>query len=204
MPRMRKSVKQKTSKRNFMKTIEVFEIDELSDDAKKRAIESLRDINVSHSWWELVYDKHKQIINDAGFINPELHFSGFWSQGDGACFDCDYVNIEQYAQTTNEKRVLALQKEEYIDFGVMKNGYANHYSHEKTRYTDWSANRTVSGVLKAVCDGLENKIENRRLELCRALYRDLEAEYSYLTSDELILEVIRDSDYHFLENGTLI
>lgn len=39
------------------------------------------------SWWyECVYDTWKEALKQIGFYNVEIHFSGFWSQGDGASF----------------------------------------------------------------------------------------------------------------------
>lgn len=40
-----------------------------------------------NEWYDFIYDDWKETLENAGFINPEIHFSGFWSQGDGACFD---------------------------------------------------------------------------------------------------------------------
>ena len=40
-----------------MKTIEtvVYDFDELSDEAKQKAINNLSDINVDYGWWEFQY-----------------------------------------------------------------------------------------------------------------------------------------------------
>ena len=41
-------------------------------------------------------------------------------------------------------------------------------------------------------------------ELCKDLYRSLEKEYDYLTSDEGVKETLIDSDYKFDEEGNLV
>lgn len=37
-------------------TITVYQFNELSDDAKQKAVEKFYDINVDHDWWTSVYD----------------------------------------------------------------------------------------------------------------------------------------------------
>ncbi len=41
-------------------------------------------------------------------------------------------------------------------------------------------------------------------ELCKDLYRSLEKEYDYLTSDEAVKETLIDNDYKFDEEGNLV
>jgi hypothetical protein len=43
--------------------------------------------------------------------------------------------------------------------------------------------------------------EALRLALCKAIYRDLEDEYEYLTSDEALLELASGNDYVFTISG---
>jgi hypothetical protein len=39
--------------------------------------------------------------------------------------------------------------------------------------------------------------------ICSELYRTLEKEYDYFTSDEQIAEALRDNDYDFTEGGNI-
>jgi hypothetical protein len=48
-----------------------------------------RDFNVNHDWWDSTYDDFRQICEILGVDpntrrDPDVRFSGFWSQGDGA------------------------------------------------------------------------------------------------------------------------
>jgi hypothetical protein len=40
-------------------------------------------------------------------------------------------------------------------------------------------------------------------DTCRAIYRRLEKEYEYLTSDESIIETIHANEYEFTEDGKI-
>ena len=46
------------------------------------------------------------------------------------------------------------------------------------------------------------KIEDKRLELCKYFYNTLEKDYYYLQSDECIKETIIANEYEFLKDGT--
>ena len=67
-----------------MKTIEtkVYQFSELSEEAKKKAIENLQDINVNHhDWWKFTYDDADQVgIEITGFDVYHNKISGnmFW------------------------------------------------------------------------------------------------------------------------------
>jgi hypothetical protein len=73
-----------------MRTIEttIYEFDELSDDAKEKALDKCRDWSVDHDWWEYLFESRAEQWAEKGYsVDPkDIHFSGFWSQGDGACF----------------------------------------------------------------------------------------------------------------------
>ena len=47
---------------------EVFKFNELSEDAKQKAVEKLWDINLEHDWWECIYDNAE---------NAHLKINGF-------------------------------------------------------------------------------------------------------------------------------
>ena len=87
---------------------------------------------------------------------------------------------------------------------ISKTSFANHYSHEKTRYVDFDSiamdrQTNIHNALSELCQTIEAK----RLELSREIYKDLESTYDSLTSDEQIIETIELNDYTFTEDGKL-
>jgi hypothetical protein len=174
-----------------------YTFEELSENAKKKAIENNIHINTEDDFWhELLIDGFIEDLDKIGFENAKIYFSGFWSQGDGLCFDAD-INIYNFCETTNEKRV-----SNFANIFIEKNQYSNHYNHEKTRYTNYEL--TNGRNINNVIDILKNKIEALRLEKCREFYNILEKEYYFLQSDETIIETILSNEYEFNENGQLI
>ena len=85
--------------------VNVYKFDELSDEAKEKVLEKHRDINVDDShWYEFTMEMWKEKLKEAGFDDAEIHFSGFWSQGDGACFDakCDVACLDESVYPKHE------------------------------------------------------------------------------------------------------
>ena len=66
---------------------EVFKFSELDDRAKERARDWYRNGALDYEWWDCTFDDAKQCLALAGFDVDKIYFSGFSSQGDGACFN---------------------------------------------------------------------------------------------------------------------
>ena len=186
-----------------MRTVrtKIYKFEELSKEAQREAIQNFRNINNSDDFWfDAILEGFKERLETIGFYNATIQFSGFWSQGDGLCFDAK-IDASKFATTINEKRVCNLINECFIDeFTIEKTSFANHYSHEKTRYIDYSIcnGNNLNEELKK----LSNKIELKRLDLCREFYSILEKDYYFLESDECVKETIIANEYEFLKDGT--
>lgn len=211
-----------------MRTIEtkLYQFDELSEDAKEKAREWFRGLLFSDSNdWEHVYadaDECAAILgidiarrnsrNMGGGINssPEIMFSGFWSQGDGACFEGTYrykkgaaKAIRQHAPQDTELHRIAdgLQKVQARNFYKLTASMAHsgHYMHSgcmsvSVEHADdtW---RTVSD---------EDDIRQLMRDFADWIYSQLHREYDYQTSDEVVDENIRANEYEFTEDGEVI
>ena len=75
------------------KTVMLYKINELGEDAKEKAIESSREWNVNDEWWEGVYDWAKEAATKLGLSVSSIYFSGFSHQGQGSCFSGDYTYV---------------------------------------------------------------------------------------------------------------
>ncbi len=78
-------------------TIDVYTFDELSTNAQKRAIEAYRPIAAADEWYEYTFELWQKLLSSIGFDDAKLSFSGFTSQGDGASFTCDNVDVAKFA-----------------------------------------------------------------------------------------------------------
>lgn len=185
------------------KSYDLFSIDELGVDARAKAIESLYDCNIDYDWWDCVYEDWKTTLSDMGFNDAEIHFSGFGSQGDGACFTAtvDLAKWLKVNKLAGKNRALYNQAEG-VTVSIISSD--SRYSHEMTMSieSDYYGNLTdkTSGQYYA----LEEKIlEDARVQ-ARLIYRQLEKEYDYLTSEDAIIETIKANDWTFLEDGKMM
>lgn len=141
----------------------------------------INDIDIDY---EEVLLHHLNIINSYGFDTEldQIYFKGFWSQGDGASFDFNNVDIEIFLQKLKLKSEYKKLRSKINDIDLKyysyKNSFSTHYCHEKTRVTVYDYNSyNVSSNLVNLIEQLKTRIEEIRLELCYSLYNDLEEHY---------------------------
>jgi hypothetical protein len=193
-----------------MKTISIEKIVFTLDEVKEQAIQRNWDINVDHDWWQFVYDDAATIFEMLGYSldeKPPFFFSGFSSQGDGACINranWSYVTgcvkaVRDYAPCDDELHRIAreLQNIAAKSFytGTASIQQSGYYYHEISMlfYTDCE---------KGYFD--EANFQDVTTDLCKWLYKRLEADYNYLTREEAIEETLRCNGYEFDEDGNII
>lgn len=185
----------------------VYKFTELPPEAKEKAIEHCRNFNVDQDWHEFTFEGWCELLESYGFSGATIYFSGFWSQGDGACFDCKYIDLPQAFNAfaaenpVKHKNWILDYIDSYCSARIITVNH--HYSHEKTRRIESSIDRDLPR-LNATVEKFFNWIEEKRLELCRKIYKSLEEDYNYLTSDESIIEAIEANEYEFTSEGELV
>jgi hypothetical protein len=138
-----------------------------------------------------------------------VHWSGFSSQGDGACFEGRVANMEKFFKAHNlagSFPMVQLLAEESI-CAISWTHQSSHYCHENTLrfsadYGDFDedmADKFQGGLRAAWNITLEDQlgpftraVETIVKNYCKKLYRRLEREYDYLTSDEVVDKYIRE------------
>ena len=187
---------------SIKKEIELFKFSELSDEAKERAIEKRREDQ--EIWLDYTIKESIQDLQKLGIINPEILYSGFHSQGDGACFTCDNVNIRDFLTKTDKlsEFPFILSIEDQIVIKIVHN---DMYYHEKSVSYDieFDINDEQLELHKEEIINFEKFFEEWRIGECKRIYKALQDDYEYLTSRECIIESIEDNDYLFWPNGNL-
>lgn len=212
-----------------MKIIEVkaYKFSELSDAAKEKARDWYREGNMDDNFWsEYVIDEAVEqgkllgidfkerrvpLMNGKTRGEPCIYWSGFSSQGDGACFEGSWcagdVQADKVAEdwgdsadTTEIRRiagVLAEIAKEWprASFTVTHSG---HYSHEYC--TNFSVEMDEDPDM-VVPDGAEDDLIEVARDFMKWIYRRLENEWRYRNSDECVDEEIEANDLLFTEDG---
>jgi hypothetical protein len=179
-------------------SIDIYKFDELDQQTQNKVLERHREINVEHNWWDFVLADYQENLADQGFFNAEISFRGFWSQGDGCSFKAD-IDIDKLLpvkyQALNHNCELSVYFERY-------HGYSSYSIHHIR--TDFYTERDNVKELEDLHKCFESWLEEYYKGLCFAIYRDLEAEYESLISDEAVRNALIDGEYEFKENGELI
>jgi hypothetical protein len=211
-------------------TINVYTYAELlklgNQNAINKATEWLQECATMDGWYEYVYDTWAAALAQIGFENAKIEFSGFWSQGDGASFTAD-IDVEKLAKFLASdippKDCIEGDPEDFRPWIVHKCGkptdtrYAwltdiglygrvvrtsHQYSHENTCRADIEYREPREHTaLEAVIGEFEKDAETLRLNLCGAIYRDLEQEHEYLMSEEYLHELAEINEYMFRIDG---
>lgn len=222
------------------RTTTVYTFDELSDRAKERARDWYRSVandDFSSCGAESTIEdaarmadllginlrnRRVRLMNGGTRLEPEVYWSGFSSQGDGACFVGTYSykpgSVKAIAaeappgddaahKQNNELNRIArdlaeLQRPHFYKLSASVR-HTGHYSHEHSTTIDVDCEcascqrgNNVDGKAR------DENVADLLRDFMRWIYRALEAEWIYQNSNEQVDDMIRANDYEFNEDGT--
>ena len=195
-----------------IRTITEYSFDELSEEAQERAVQDVQesDYYMDLEWWEYNDEDFQRILHILGFYQVETYFTGFYSQGDGACFEASYSNEKRI--TTKIKKHAPLDKELHrIARRLMELQQKAQYRFEgkiyRGRYTNYYHSNTMCFEPYYSEDRL-SKYKDNFMDICRDLadwyYSGLERQYDYHMSDDGVRDYLIGNDYQFDINGERI
>lgn len=222
-----------------MKVIEtnVYEYDELSDSAKEKAREWYKRNNDDNYWSEWIIEEAAAQGELLGITfkeqakesrsgkplpsKPCIYWSGFWCQGDGACFEGSWSArdclagagkvADGWGESTQKRELLRIATEFFqlatkfpnASFTVKHSG---HYQHENCTEFDFAFPREDGSDewpegeedrYSEACDDIKKTAK----DFMRWIYRHLEDGYNAENADDNIAENIRANEYTFTEEG---
>lgn len=208
--------------RTVEKTVYTFE--ELDDRAKEKAR------LIASSWpfqdssdWEGVYEdaaetayllgidlrqRRVTLMDNSHRYDPAIYFSGFSSQGDGACFESEYrykkgalkaITTERPEDKELARIAKALQEVQRRNFYQLraKTAQVGFYSHSGCMAVDVYRNDD-----KDVSESDEEDVRDLLRDFADWIYSQLTAEYEYQCSNEVIDERLSDG-YEFSKDGSI-
>lgn len=214
----------------------VYTYDELDDSAKAKA----REWYVQHVFndacdWEFVYEDAELMANLMGIeidrrawtnphghkgSEPRIYFSGFWSQGDGACFEGTYRYKKGAVAAIKKETGFGYKRpdgtvgtgdKELIRIATELQAIQRKHFYKLRAACTLNGHYYHSGCMGVDVEDYENKyrdlgdaeVEVRQLmrDFADWIYERLEDEYDYQTSDEAVEESIRVNEYEFYQSG---
>ena len=202
----------------------VYTIEELSDGAKETVRAWYRETCLDYEWYDFVYEDFRTICGILGVTlrttpvrlhgggtreKPNLFWTGFSFQGDGASFEGTYSHprgaaraIRAHAPQDTELHRIAddlqeIQRRNFwqVHATVRQNG---RYCHEYSMAIEVERDSPAS---QPMTDGAEDTVIEAMRDLARWLYRQLRQEFEHLTSDGAIDEIVAANEWTFTAGG---
>lgn len=200
---------------------------------RNELLKEYRSANVEYDWWDFLYEDFIQDLAAIGIAvdtrpcrlmsgkivqGPQIFFSGFWSQGDGACFEGRVEDWPKLLTAMGETKFIPEAKgwrftcaargiychSGYMQFDCEIDLEPNPYDadDQMLQHVAWKLGRATEDDVGKLVHALEAKFR----ELADDLYKKLEEEYDHQTSDEQVIDWIlehvdelelRESDEEF-------
>ena len=169
--------------------------------AKQEMIDNSRYDLLEESWWADVYYDARQCGNRMGITLDTIYFSGFCSQGDGACFAGDYryrknsiMEIKKYAPSDtilHEIAIALAQIQKPTCYGLVATiTPKGRYNHEHSTLIEVNDEHNQTSPSEKQEEALMHILR----DFMRWIYSCLEKEHDYLTSDEAVSDYL-SNDY---------
>jgi len=196
--------------------------DALDKSDQERILDKHRDINVDYDWWDDVYADFVMDMQAIGiqvdtrtvrthkgrtYEEPNISFSGFWSQGDGAAFAgrMYYADIAARMEKKPEMKEMQARYTADLDCHMgwhvrSNNSMSFDYGYDLPEPDDDApalrqiAQRQVRDEFDKVMEVFMKELEEEVKGHANQLYKNLEKEYEYQTSDEAVLETLFAND----------
>ena len=202
----------------------VYQFHELADDAKEKARAWFREGVGDWDWYDFILEDFEEICCILGVElrtrpvrlmgggtrrKPCIYFSGFSSQGDGACFEATYTyekgaagRIREHAPQDEDLHRIAdrLQEVQRANFFQLR-ADTKHRGHYYHAYCMEVSVARYSPHWQDMTGGAEDTVTESLRDLADWLYRRLEREWDYLMSDEYADDGIAANEYTFTESG---
>lgn len=172
----------------------LYTIDELSGDAKDKALIHFRGINVDHDWWEHIYKDAATIgLEITSFdLSNRKSITGRLKESLRNC--CALIRKHHGKESDTFKTARQYLKGYAKAFAAWR---ANEVETSPEAYEDHSP----GDWLDEFDD--EDLAEDFRKELLQDYFSMLQDEYEYQTGEEQVLESVRANEYLFTEDGEL-
>lgn len=169
----------------------------------KETLEKYRYVNVEDvEWWEYIFSDFEEDMSKRGVRVDQIYFSGFWSQGDGACFDGRVVDWRLYLLHLGyDDEILASLAKDWWSCTLVHRGRYCHYNsvlvdsdiHMGNNPYDAKTNTLRHDAWQFTVNNydflaINDEIEANLKQHMKDLYNKLREEYEHLVTDKAVIE----------------
>jgi len=157
-------------------TTTLYKFDELTEDAKRKAIQRLNDINTNFDWWEYIYEYAEEVgIEIIGFNIDNGDIS---------------IKFEESIEKT--MKLITSNHIENADAYKLAKQYLSERKQLEQQFNGINLEDKLSWVDPEFTE-----------QLGKCYLKILQEDYDYRTNDETIADTIQANDYEFTEDGNL-
>ena len=193
-------------------SVNLYAFEELAPEVQRKVVERERFINTDDSYWyEPIIEDWTKELEQRGFEQVKILFSGFGSQGDGACFEAR-INMAAYLAAHHLQAMYPLLATypEYTQVSLQHRG--GMYYHERSTvlvpyFNAEAVNPNGSGIsdeetrVEQEYEALEREISQEAVRLGRHIYTVLEDEFFHQISAEAVKDTLIANEYTYLADG---
>lgn len=202
------------------RSVTLYHYSELNDRAKAKARDKERESALDYEWWDSVYEDFIEIcdclgieLKDRGNGEKAIWFSGFCSQGDGACFEGVFRGNPDAVQAIKvyapQDEVLHRIAQDLVDDVVVpysgnlsvRINHSGRYYHAYSMIFEDAVVETSEGDEEVMAESHEEIVRESLRDLAKWLYKTLNDQYDYLMSDECIATSLSENGVLFFESG---
>ena len=184
------------------KQVTVYDIEELTGKAREVAFDWLRE-GLDYDWWNCIYEDAKKCAECIGIEIDKIYSSGFYSQGDGACFDGNYAYrkgwkkaLKAYADVPEIERIgQALQDLQKRYFYAVESSISCDDRYMRTRADFHWTNSTPENI--------QDDFSQRFTDFASWVYRQFEKEWEWINSEDQLIKTAQANNYQFDEFGRI-
>lgn len=157
---------------------------------------------MNYGWHDGILSEFEETLEILGFRKVNILYRGFWYQGDGASFTGEFIIPSD--DDTLEMRVKKLESEYtrfYIDNeSIFKQYESMTFNDDDSLYLEtyevYRIGHYYSHSNTITCD--HDDLEKFARSFSDLIYKELEKEYEFLTSDEQVRETLILNEIEFL------
>ena len=202
--------------------LKLYTFKELGKQAKEKALTKFRYLNVDFNWWNDEYEDFIELCSYLGVIviKDSIKFSGFYAQGDGSAFsaDVDIIKLRNAIRTEAWRSYAPSQDFKFRELNadrrvlrLIERGLLPGEPQIIARYRTYgivtdlgisvvNENRSHDLVFDEL-DKVEEWLRTIAETLNRYLFKTLEYQYEFLTSDTTVKESLLMNEYLFTADG---
>jgi hypothetical protein len=175
-------------------TVKVYELAELEDEVRNQVLEKAMQNVVTGDWYTPILQNFRVDMEEYGIIGADGYFTGFGSQGDGACFIAEFVDTDAlirklYEEGKDISEDVLLESKNFHVLIEKIDDY-NLYDHEGTVHA--RIHSESDHLLKEDLDKAEYVLTEWVREKSINLYQELLKHYYSLVDVNVVTEALAD------------